>query len=100
MMGLLSDIKTAVKVLLEANNNSSTINATCEIFKRYVSRTWVEIQDFAQLKARLINRGEKFKRNILGSRDKVAQVSVSFITDGMVGIEVLVNVVGYINPWV
>jgi len=82
IMGLTSDIKKAVNLLLQAKT-SIAVNSTCDLFKRYVSRTWLDLQDFDLLKTTIEKRSEKFKSNMLLSRQKISKLAVTFIRDGM-----------------
>jgi len=82
IMGLTSDVKNAVNLLLNAKT-SITVNSTCDLFKRYVSSTWLDLQDFDLLKTTIEQRSEKFKKNMLLSRQKISKLGETFIRDGM-----------------
>jgi len=82
IMGLISDVRNAVNLLLNANN-SIAVNSTCDLFKKYVSRTWLDLKDFDLLKTTIENRSEKFKRNMVLSQQKISKLGDNFIRDGM-----------------
>lgn len=64
----------------------STISLTagCELFLRYVTRCFLEFDDFEQCKAQLIDRGEVFATTSLSSRNRISQLGKNFVREGMV----------------
>ncbi|KAJ0388886.1 hypothetical protein ATCC90586_011659 [Pythium insidiosum] len=51
---------------------------------RYVTRSFLEFDDFELCKSQLIDRGKLFAETSLSSRKRIAEVGHSFIRNGMV----------------
>jgi len=83
MLHLSRDLDTAREALCK-EDNSIVVESLCELFKKYVTRTWADLQNFGLLKSKLLKRGEQFKANVLTSTNKIAKFGSSFIRDGMV----------------
>jgi len=79
---LLNDLETAIDALCKVNNSIS-VQTLCDLFKKYVTRTWADLQNFNLLKEKLIKRGEQFQANAIASNTKIAKYGSSFIRDGM-----------------
>jgi translation initiation factor eIF-2B subunit alpha len=58
-MGLQIELEEAVKALSVANNSMS-LKSGCDLFWRYVTRTYLDVPDFELCKKKLIHRGEQF----------------------------------------
>ncbi|TMW65526.1 hypothetical protein Poli38472_008168 [Pythium oligandrum] len=63
--------------------NSIATTAGCELFLRYVTRSFLEFDDFDLCKSQLIDRGKLFAETSLSSRKRIAEVGHSFIRNGM-----------------
>ncbi|KAF1332928.1 Translation initiation factor eif-2b subunit alpha, partial [Globisporangium splendens] len=63
--------------------NSIATTAGCQLFLRYVTRCFLEFDDFELCKSQLIDRGNFFAETSLSSRKRIAEVGHSFIRDGM-----------------
>ncbi|GLD92259.1 hypothetical protein PINS_up000792 [Pythium insidiosum] len=63
--------------------NSIATTAGCELFLRYVTRSFLEFDDFELCKSQLIDRGKLFAETSLSSRKRIAEVGHSFIRNGM-----------------
>jgi translation initiation factor eIF-2B subunit alpha len=79
---LLNDLETAIDALCKLNN-SIAVQTLCDLFKKYVTRTWADLQNFSLLKEKLVKRGEQFQANAVSSNTKIAKYGSSFIRDGM-----------------
>jgi len=79
---LLNDLETAIDALCKVDNSIS-VQTLCDLFKKYVTRTWADLQNFNLLKEKLIKRGEQFQANVVASNTKIAKFGSSFIRDGM-----------------
>uniref|UniRef100_A0A6B2LBD4 Translation initiation factor eIF2B subunit alpha n=1 Tax=Arcella intermedia TaxID=1963864 RepID=A0A6B2LBD4_9EUKA len=82
LLHLNRDLDIAREALCR-QNNSIAVQSLCDLFKKYVTRTWDDLQNFALLKEKLIKRGEQFKVNTEESTAKIAKNGSSFIRDGM-----------------
>ncbi|RLN89693.1 hypothetical protein BBJ28_00013544 [Nothophytophthora sp. Chile5] len=65
-------------------HNSIATTAGCQLFLRYVTRCFLEFDDFDLCKSQLIDRGELFAETSLSSRKRISEVGHNFIRDGMV----------------
>jgi len=82
MLHLNRDLDTAREAICK-QDNSIAVQSLCDLFKKFVTRTWADLQNFQLLKEKLIKRGEQFKANAETSAIKIAKVGSSFIRDGM-----------------
>lgn len=81
MLHLNKDLKAATEAL-QHTQDSLVVRASCELFKRYVTRTWTDLGDFALLRQKLLERGTQFKANAQGSARRIASFAASFVRDG------------------
>eukprot|EP01102_Stenamoeba_stenopodia_P009936 TRINITY_DN2951_c0_g1_i5.p1 TRINITY_DN2951_c0_g1~~TRINITY_DN2951_c0_g1_i5.p1 ORF type:complete len:336 (-),score=88.81 TRINITY_DN2951_c0_g1_i5:53-1060(-) len=81
LMGLREDLITTAEKLKKFNSSLS-LSSSCELFTRFVTRTSLDIPDFEQCKARLIERGDRFIQKTDTSRQTIAELGHPFITDG------------------
>lgn len=91
MLGLTIELRAAADELKlkateaqeQIGTNSISLQASCELFLRYVTRTGLDFaEDFSDCKRVLIERGEKFAEFSSRSRKRIAEVGRSFIRDG------------------
>ncbi|CAK4639839.1 hypothetical protein LEN26_020765 [Aphanomyces euteiches] len=61
-----------------------SVTAGCQLFLRYVTRCFLEFDDFDQCKAQLIDRGKLFAETSSTSRKRIADLGHNFVRDGMV----------------
>jgi translation initiation factor eIF-2B subunit alpha len=66
-------------------HNSIATTAGCQLFLRYVTRCFLEFDDFDLCRSQLIDRGKLFAETSLSSRKRISDVGHNFIRDGMVG---------------
>eukprot|EP01128_Nolandella_sp_AFSM9_P011178 TRINITY_DN7894_c0_g1_i1.p1 TRINITY_DN7894_c0_g1~~TRINITY_DN7894_c0_g1_i1.p1 ORF type:complete len:326 (-),score=66.92 TRINITY_DN7894_c0_g1_i1:143-1048(-) len=83
MLHLNKDLTAAIEAL-QLVHESIMMRSSCELFKRYVTRTWTDLQNFQLLKQKLLARGKQFKANAASSSASIAKTAHSFIRDGMV----------------
>jgi translation initiation factor eIF-2B subunit alpha len=83
MMGLQIELEEAVKALTAASNSIS-LKSGCDLFLRYVTRTYLDVPDFELCKKKLINRGEQFTRKTELSRKRISRLGEPFIRDDSV----------------
>jgi len=93
MMGLQMELSEATHDMLEYARSSSqtlllggrshiALASGCELFMKYVTRCFLELPDFAECKAQVLERGERFAGISLASRDRIAEVGQAFVQDG------------------
>ena len=68
----------------QRHQNSIATSASCELFLRYVTRAFLEFDDFEICKTQLIARGKLFAETSLSSRKRIAQQGHNFVRNGMV----------------
>lgn len=83
-MGVQADLDTASSELIKGKESSISIKSGCELFKRFITRMFRDAQDFEECKAKLIHRGERFKKSTVISRLKIVNHAKPFITDDCV----------------
>ncbi|KAF4318094.1 hypothetical protein BBO99_00003921 [Phytophthora kernoviae] len=64
-------------------HNSIATTAGCQLFLRYVTRCFLEFDDFDLCRSQLIDRGKLFAETSLTSRNRISEVGHNFIRDGM-----------------
>lgn len=72
------------KALATRFHNSIATTAGCQLFLRYVTRCFLEFDDFDLCRSQLIDRGKLFAETSLSSRKRISDVGHNFIRDGMV----------------
>jgi translation initiation factor eIF-2B subunit alpha len=105
MMGLQDELKTASDIIIQYHSQTfttatttTTTNTTgsnrirhcniialqsgCELFLRYVTRTYLEVSDFDECKNNILVRGEQFRQISVRARDRIAAVGSDFIPAG------------------
>ena len=88
MMGIHSELKRVTNVIKQVAGsmslNTVSLSAACEMYRRYVTRTSLEfIGDFSQCKIRLLERGQMMENLSLQCGNKIRNLSMNFIRDGM-----------------
>eukprot|EP01105_Mastigella_eilhardi_P016266 TRINITY_DN3709_c0_g1_i2.p1 TRINITY_DN3709_c0_g1~~TRINITY_DN3709_c0_g1_i2.p1 ORF type:complete len:391 (-),score=103.48 TRINITY_DN3709_c0_g1_i2:48-1172(-) len=84
IMGLREELQVEVDQLVSTHSSSISVAGGCELFMQFVTRTALDVDDFALCKAKLIERGECFIARLAASREKIAQLALPFIKDGSV----------------
>jgi len=95
MMGLQKELKLASEELIQFANdpvNSVLLGGRshialasgCDLFLKYITRSFLELPDFEACKALIISRGKRFSEISLAARDRIASTGQSFIRPGMV----------------
>ncbi|RHX97608.1 hypothetical protein DYB37_006898 [Aphanomyces astaci] len=64
--------------------SSISVTAGCQLFLRYVTRCFLEFDDFDQCKSQLIDRGKLFAETSSTSRKRIVDFGHNFVRDGMV----------------
>mmetsp|Transcript_1387 Transcript_1387/g.2020 ORF Transcript_1387/g.2020 Transcript_1387/m.2020 type:complete len:373 (+) Transcript_1387:101-1219(+) len=94
MMGLQKELKLASEEMISFANDP--INAVllggrshialasgCDLFLKYITRSFLEIPDFQACITQILSRGQRFSEISLAARDRIASVGQSFIRPGM-----------------
>jgi translation initiation factor eIF-2B subunit alpha len=105
MMGLQMELQEASNIMMtHAMRSDSAISASqensgtsllggrsiiplasgCELFLKYVTRAFLELPDFKECRAQVLERGERFASISLAARERIADLGQAFIQDGMV----------------
>jgi len=102
MMGLQDELKSAVQLIVshkttatattqsQSQQQQSTNNTThrsysialqsgCELFLRYVTRTFLELPNFEQTRQDIMERGKRFEMISLTARDQIATLAADFV---------------------
>lgn len=89
MMGLQDELKQAADLMLQnfyAIDNSGrsyiALQSGCELFLKYITRTFLELPNFDACRQQILERGERFQTMSLAARDKIAQQAWPFLPDG------------------
>jgi len=82
MMGLQVEVVAAANTLTEQNRASISLLAACNLFNRYVTQMWNELQDFEECKKMVIQRGKFFAAKALNARAKIANSTLKILLDG------------------
>lgn len=84
MMGLEKELHHAIDQLQSCYPSSISLNAGCQLFSRYVTRTSLDHKfTFAQSVTRILQRGETLAQMSSLSRSMVARYVDRFIRDGV-----------------
>mmetsp|Transcript_16594 Transcript_16594/g.23391 ORF Transcript_16594/g.23391 Transcript_16594/m.23391 type:complete len:362 (+) Transcript_16594:109-1194(+) len=89
MMGLQNELKEASQSMLDYSLEGTlfgrshiALSSGCELFLKYITRTFLETPDFDACKGQVLERGEHFAGISLAARDRIANVGHGFIRDG------------------
>lgn len=85
IMGLEMELRNASDKMMTCLKSSSlSLKAACELFLRYVARASLDLPGFEECKARLIERGERFRLLTDTCRESIARFGAPFIANGNV----------------
>mmetsp|Transcript_19498 Transcript_19498/g.27041 ORF Transcript_19498/g.27041 Transcript_19498/m.27041 type:complete len:363 (-) Transcript_19498:64-1152(-) len=89
MMGLQDELKESSQSMLDyalegtlLGRSHIALASGCELFLKYITRTFLETPDFDACKGQVLERGEHFAGISLAARDRIANVGHGFIRDG------------------
>jgi translation initiation factor eIF-2B subunit alpha len=93
MMGLQDELKQARDIMMkdfesrDASNSRGgsliALSSGCELFLKYVTRSFLELPDFEACRQEVLERGERFAGVSVAARDRIAHVAADFIQEGM-----------------
>jgi translation initiation factor eIF-2B subunit alpha len=91
MMGLQNELEQAAALMKEDQTSSSSSTAStgrssnialqsgCELFLKYITRTFLELRDFEECRLAILERGERFQMISLAARDRIATAGAPFV---------------------
>jgi translation initiation factor eIF-2B subunit alpha len=89
MMGLQNELEQAAALMKEDQTSSSSAASTgrsnialqsgCELFLKYITRTFLELRDFEECRQAILERGERFQMISLAARDRIATAGAPFV---------------------
>lgn len=87
MMGLQDELKEAAKVMLawnakEGNRSNISLKSGCDLFLKYSTRTFLELDDFDACRTAILERGQRFAGISMAARDRIAKVGHGFVGQG------------------
>jgi translation initiation factor eIF-2B subunit alpha len=87
MMGLQDELKQAAELMMEysrqhLSRSHIALASGCELFLKYITRTFLEIPDFEACRQQVLERGERFADVSLAARDRIATSGHAFVRDG------------------
>ena len=62
--------------------NLIALSSGCDLFLKYITRSFLELPDFEACKKEVLERGKRFAGITLAARDRIAHVSADFIQEG------------------
>mmetsp|Transcript_15098 Transcript_15098/g.21514 ORF Transcript_15098/g.21514 Transcript_15098/m.21514 type:complete len:107 (+) Transcript_15098:2-322(+) len=90
-MGLQMELQDASKFMMThaserilGGRSIIALASGCELFLKYVTRAFLELPDFNQCRAQVLERGEQFASVSLAAWEQIADLGHAFIQDGMV----------------
>lgn len=90
MMGLDDELKEAAQIMLtwnaseEGNRSNISLKSGCDLFLKYSTRTFLELDDFDACRAAMLERGQRFAGISMAARDRIARVGHGFVGQGQV----------------
>jgi translation initiation factor eIF-2B subunit alpha len=88
MMGMQDELKIASQEMLDyaaknvRNRSHIALASGCELFLKYITRTFLESPSFEECRQLVLERGERFAGISLAARDRIAGVGMDFLQDG------------------
>lgn len=85
MMGLQNDLEQAKADLVKyfpkivKGRSHIPLSSGCDLFLHYVTRTFLELPDFEECRAAVLERGERLQSVSLQARDRIASTATDFI---------------------
>lgn len=81
MMQVQQELQAASEQLTE-NTGILSVGSGCELYRRFVTRAFLDISDFNECKRLLVERGKKFTHATVASRTLISKHVESFVQDG------------------
>ena len=94
MMGLQHELKLAseemitfandpINAVLLGGRSHIALASGCDLFLKYITRSFLEVPDFQKCIENILSRGQRFSEISVAARDRIASVGQSFIQPGM-----------------
>ena len=88
MMGLQDELREASQAMLSwshrhTDRSDIALRSGCELFLKHITRTFLELPNFEECRAEILERGKRFAGMSLAARDRIASVSHEFVQDGV-----------------
>jgi translation initiation factor eIF-2B subunit alpha len=74
----------ATTTLHPRRRSQIALQSGCELFLKYITRTFLELPDFAECRRQVLERGERFHMISLAARDSIAHVGADFVGNNTV----------------
>lgn len=84
MMQLQDELREASEQMMSRFSKSYGIvrvalESGCELFLKYITRTFLELDDFEACKQAILERGQRFQTISLAARDRIATLAAAFV---------------------
>ncbi|KAL7576412.1 hypothetical protein ACA910_018216 [Epithemia clementina (nom. ined.)] len=85
MMQLQDELRQAADLMMASSSTATTgrsniaLKSGCELFLKYITRTFLELPDFTQCKQAILERGQRFQSISLAARDRIAAQAAAFV---------------------
>lgn len=83
MMGLQDELKRASQLMVanvyKTHRSYIALQSGCELFLKYITRTFLELPDFEACRKQVLERGERFHSISLAARDRIARSGADFV---------------------
>uniref|UniRef100_A0A7S3P834 Translation initiation factor eIF2B subunit alpha n=1 Tax=Amphora coffeiformis TaxID=265554 RepID=A0A7S3P834_9STRA len=86
IMGLQDELKRAADIMVKSFQDSTAggrshiaLSSGCELFLKYITRTFLELPDFEECRQAILERGERFQLISLAARDRISAQAADFI---------------------
>jgi len=85
MMQLQDELREASEQMMASFSQSTSgrshiaLKSGCELFLKYITRTFLELPDFEECKQAILERGQRFQMISLAARDRIAAQAAAFV---------------------
>jgi len=85
MMQLQNELREAADIMMSNFSKSTSgrshiaLKSGCELFLKYITRTFLEVSDFEECKQNILERGQRFQMISLAARDRIAAQAAAFV---------------------
>lgn len=86
MMGLQNELEQAAEQIQESGvstyHSQVALQSGCQLFLKYITRTFLELENFEECRQAILERGERLQMMSLTARDRIATAGADFIPAG------------------
>ena len=85
MMQLQDELRQAADLMMASSSTATSgrsniaLKSGCELFLKYITRTFLELPDFKECKQAILERGQRFQMISLAARDRIAAQAAAFV---------------------